>query len=96
MVSKKKQQSQLLEMMYMLPELHCEITKSDCTKNRKVQGKALITKVTNQINKIAKDLGLEKIEFEDDGYSYCANDCIAKNIGFAKCDDDCNCHCHLK
>lgn len=83
-------------MLDMLPQLHCEITKSDCTKTRKMQGKALINKVINKVNKIAKELGLEMIEFEDDGYSYCADGCIAKNIGFARCDDNCNCHCHLK
>lgn len=36
-----------------------------------------------------------KIELEEDGYPYCINDCIAHNIGYRKCDDDCQCHCHL-
>lgn len=94
-IQNKKQQSQLKKMLYMVPELQCVVRKSDCTKSRKVEGKALIKKTIKQINKIASDLGLEKIEFEDDGYSYCADGCIRRNIGYAVCDEDCNCHCHI-
>ncbi len=36
----------------------------------------------------------EEIEFEPDGYAYCIDNCIAGNIGYCKCDDDCACHCH--
>lgn len=34
------------------------------------------------------------IEFDNEGYAFCISGCVAHNIGFAKCDNDCECHCH--
>ena len=92
-IQNKKVQSHLQQMYEMLPTLHCEITNTDCTKFRKVEGKALINKIIKNIGTNRTDLGLQKMTFDDEGYAECVDNCISKNIGYAKCDDGiCNCH----
>ncbi len=93
-IQNKKVQSHLQQMYEMLPTLHCEITNTDCTKFRKVEGKALINKIIKNIGTNRTDLGLQKMTFDDEGYAECVDNCISKNIGYAKCDDDCICNCH--
>lgn len=34
------------------------------------------------------------IEYDSEGYAYCVKGCIRANIGYAKCNKNCKCHCH--
>jgi len=93
-IQNRKVQSHLQQMYEMLPTLHCELRQAGCTKSRKVEGKALIKKIIKNIGANRTDLGLQKMTFDDEGYSECVDGCIKRNIGYAKCDDDCVCNCH--